>query len=122
MRSFLATIYTALFIFLCLAANAQKNNFRTLLDSGKAVYKRVIQDEQPDFSRAFDYLQKAVQLNPSSTEARYFLGYTIDKMNSPSGASMDQSSVRMADDASRHFEFILKNEARYSGELLVLDP
>jgi len=50
----------------------QDTSFQALLDSGKASFKRQRGLEKEDYSAAFQYLSKAVHLNPRSTEARYF--------------------------------------------------
>ena len=117
---FLWTVYEREYGESSYTAFSQNQNFETLLDSGKAEYKREVSKQKPDFRNAYGYLQKAVQLNPKSTEARYFFGYTIDKMNSSSGESLIYSSEDLSKKASEQFEYIIKEEPQYKGEILAL--
>jgi len=119
---FLWTVYEREYGESSYTAFSQNQNFEALLDSGKAEYKREISKQEPNFKNAYGYLQKAVQLNPKSTEARYFFGYTIDKMNSASGESLIYSSEDLSKKASEQFEYVIKEEPQYKGEILALDP
>lgn len=96
--------------------------FQTLLDSGKAEYKRQVEVPDGDFSRANYFFEQAVKQQPNNTTARYFYGYNLDKLNSPSGETMDAIQVNRTIAASEQFEFINKVEPAYKGEMLVLDP
>jgi hypothetical protein len=110
------------FLFASVTSFAQADNFQGLLDSGKAEYKREVVKDQPNFKTAYEYLEKAVQLNPKSAEARYFFGYTIDKLNGSDAESIVLLNKDLTLRASAQFEFIIKLEPQYKGEFLVLDP
>jgi tetratricopeptide (TPR) repeat protein len=114
------------FLFFLLISSSvcfsQENSFQALLDSGKAEYKREYPKQQPSYTRALEYLEKAVTLDPKSAEARYFLGYTLDKLNADDAEKMNVVSLALTKKASEQFEEVNKIEPSYTGEILVLDP
>jgi len=103
-------------------ARSQGNQFQVLLDSGKNEFKRQAVETNANYSKAYSVLSKAVQLNPGNAEARYFLGYAIDKMNSDDGASMHLSKKALTQEASEQFEKVIKLQEVYRGEVVILDP
>lgn len=101
---------------------SQTNEFQNLLDSGKAEFKRQALEQTPNYSRAFDLLTNAVKLQPDNPEARYFLGYTIDRLNADDGSKMFMSKKELTLKASEQFEKVNNIQEEYQGEILVLDP
>ena len=101
---------------------AQKNQFQALLDSGKNEFKKQAADTNPDYSKAYSILSKAVKLNPNNAEARYFLGYTFDRMNSDDGSKLNLFKKELALKASEQFEKVNSLEEIYKGEIIILDP
>jgi hypothetical protein len=100
----------------------QSNGFSIYLDSGKATFKRQTAAQTPDYSGAFRWLTKAVNANPVNAEAKYFLGYTIDRMNANDASRMPDIKLDLALKASRQFEQLNKLQPVYQGEMISLDP
>src|SRR5690349_4199887 len=67
---------------------SQTNRFQVLLYSGKAAFKEQAAAQTSDYTYPFEILQQAVALQPDNAEARYFLGYTIDRLNANDGSTM----------------------------------
>jgi hypothetical protein len=111
-----------LFMMLFQLGFSQENNFKSLLDSGKVAFKKENAEQAPDFTKALGLLTRAVSQNPTNTEARYFLGYTIDRINSPDGSSMHLIKSQGTIKASEQFERINSLEEIYTGERWLLDP
>ncbi len=105
-----------------LICSAQQPGFQLLLDSGKSEFKRQQSQQSPTYTKAYELLDQAVQLQPNNTEARYFLGYVIDRLNMDDGNKMHVVSKEQTIKASEQFEIINKLEPKYSGEIVVLDP
>lgn len=103
-------------------AFSQVTSFHALLDSGKAEFKRQAAKQAPDYLMAFNFLTNAVNLKPDNAEARYFLGYTIDRLNSDDGKNMHMSKKELTLKASREFEKVNEVEENYKGESIILDP
>lgn len=101
---------------------SQSQNLQALLDSGKQEYKNQLPLPEPDYTRAYDILVQAVKMQPSNTEARYFLGYAIDKLNARYGSEMNKTRLDLSIQASEQFEYINKVEPIYKGEMSPLDP
>jgi len=59
---------------------------------------------------------------PENAESRYFLGYTIDRINSSDGEYMTGSNKNLTLNASEQFEKVNKLEEKYTGQLALLDP
>jgi hypothetical protein len=91
-----------------------------LLENGKAEFKKEFYEQ--DFIAAANYLERAVGIKPKNAEARYFLGYTYGRLNSPDGESMPKMSLEITLKASEQLEIVNKLEPKYSGEILFLDP
>ena len=110
------------FCIISVFARSQKSQFQVLLDSGKNEFKRQAAETNPNYSKAKNVLSKAVTLNPENAEARYFLGYAIDKTNSVDGSSMNLLKKELILDASEQFEKVIKLQDVYNGEIAILDP
>lgn len=98
----------------------QTDNFKVLLDSAKAEFKKDF--EIQDYGKAANYLEKAVSLNPRNSEARYFLGYAYSRLNSKDGRSMIDMNLDLVKKSSEQFESVIKLTPKYDGELVILDP
>jgi hypothetical protein len=105
---FLATLY------------AQNVEFDTLFEKGKAEFKKDFL--QQDFQKAVNYLEKAVSLKPDNAEARYFLGYAYNRVNSKQGESIIDMSLLTLIRASEQFEKVNKLTPKYTGEIIAYDP
>ena len=75
-----------------------------------------------DYSKAYRILTNQVKLNPKNAEYRYFLGYTIDRLNADDGKGMFQLKKEITIKASEQFEGVNRLEPTYKGELFILDP
>ena len=77
--NFMKTAVTILFTFFLTTVFGQTEDYRTVLDSAKRLFKSTNNLNQEEFYK-FDYyqvaslLEKAIELNPKSSEAKYFLG------------------------------------------------
>jgi hypothetical protein len=112
-----------LFFLLLYPFNHLKSQeIQALLDSGKLEFKRQDSDTFHQFDKAAILLEKAIKLDPKNAEARYFLGYTIDRMNSFDGSRMHGITTKMAIRASEQFEMVNKIQPHYKGEYYGLDP
>ena len=81
------TAVTIIFTFLLTTVYGQTDDYKVLLDSAKTLFKREKKLNQEELDK-FDYykivslLERVVEINPQSSEARYFLGYTYSRINS----------------------------------------
>lgn len=92
------------------------------MDSGKAEYTRQLPLPESDFTKAVALFKEALEQEPASAEAHYFYGYALDKLNSSSGDRINQVRRSLTIHSSEQFEWIIRHEPAYTGELLVLDP
>ena len=92
------------------------------VDSGKYEFKLQAKKDTPDYSKAFSILSNQVKLNPKNAENRYFLGYTIDRLNADDGKGMAYLKRELTIKASEQFEEVNRIEPIYKGELFILDP
>lgn len=98
-------------------------NFETIIaDSGKYEFKQQAKKEKPDYSIAYRILVNQVNLKPKDAELRYFLGYTIDRLNADDGKGMSLLKKEMTIKASEQFEEVNRLEPIYKGEEIILDP
>ncbi|MCL2327557.1 MAG: hypothetical protein FWC39_03470 [Bacteroidetes bacterium] len=121
------TIITIIFTLFATAIYAQTNSYQALLDSAKTLFKsdrNLTQEElyKFDYRQIASMLEKVVEINPNDTEARYFLGYTYGRMNSPDGQSMTNVDLDLLYKTSEQFEKIIELTPKYTGEIIALDP
>jgi hypothetical protein len=114
--------YIVLFIGLLfpLIVSAQRDNYETLMEKGKAEFKKDFENQ--DFELAVFYLDKAVKMKPNDPEANYFLGYAYSRLNAKDGKTMIGMSLDLTYKTSEHFEKVIKVSPKYKGEMLLLDP
>lgn len=93
-----------------------------IVDSGKYEFKLQAKRDTADYSKAYRILSNQVKLNPKNAEYRYFLGYSIDRLNADDGKGMYQLKKEMTIKASEQFEEVNRLEPVYKGELFILDP
>ncbi|MBS1497124.1 MAG: hypothetical protein JSU03_00305 [Bacteroidetes bacterium] len=120
MRPFIAII--SLFISTLCFSQVTTTVETVIADSGKYEFKLQAKRDTADYSKAFRILSNQVKLNPKNAEYRYFLGYTIDRLNADDGKGMFQLKKEMTIKASEQFEEVNKLEPVYKGELFILDP
>jgi hypothetical protein len=93
-----------------------------IVDSGKYEFKIQAKKDTPNYSVAFRILTNQVKLKPYDAELRYFLGYTIDRLNADDGKGMSLLKKEMSIKASEQFEEVNRLEPIYKGEKINLDP
>lgn len=93
-----------------------------IVDSGKYEFKLQSKRDTADYSNAFRILSNQVSINPKNAEYRYFLGYTIDRLNADDGRGMFQVKKEITIKTSEQFEEVNKLEPIYKGEIFILDP
>jgi len=120
MRSFITTIslYISTLCFTQVTTTVQT----VIVDSGKSEFKLQAKKDTADYSKAFRILTTQVRQNPKNAELRYFLGYTIDRLNADDGKAMFQLKKEMTIKASEQFEEVNRLEPIYKGEFFILDP
>lgn len=120
------TLTTLISLFL-VTAFGQKKDYNIILDNAKVLFKST-RDLNSEELKQFDYypivtlLEKAVQLNPKSAEARYFLGYAYSRLNLKDGRGMTTMNLDLLYKSSEQFEKVIQLDPKYSGEIIVLDP
>lgn len=115
----ICTIFQFLLPAICFSQYTGKPE---ISDSGKVEFKKQINAEYPDYTKAYRILKNQVKLYPDNAELHYFLGYATDRMNSIEGSTLYQLKKTMTIEASEHFETVNKLEPIYKGEYVVLDP
>lgn len=93
-----------------------------IVDSGKHEFKLQAKKDTADYSKAFRILSNQVKLNPKNAEYRYFLGYTIDRLNAEDGRGIIHLKKELTINASEQFEEVNRLEPIYKGEIFILDP
>ncbi len=114
-----ATLFI-IFTLLSLSIFSQNTEFESLLNKGKAEFKKDF--DAQDYKKAIEYLEAAVSLEPKNAEAHYFLGYAYSRLNSKDGRGMTQMSYALTLKTSQEFETVNALSKKYLGEVLVLDP
>jgi hypothetical protein len=94
--------------------------FDTLLSRGKAQFKPDL--DKPDYVAAINDLKKAIDLNPSSAEAHYFLGYAYSRLNSSDASTIPKMQMALVRKASEELEKTISIAPLYKGEIVTLDP
>jgi hypothetical protein len=97
-------------------------NEKIYSDSGKNEFKAQSQKEKSDYSLALRILKNQVRENPTNAEYRYYLGYTIDRINTETGEEMTKAKRALAEKASEQFEEVNRLQPDFQGELFLLDP
>lgn len=120
MRPFISII--SLFISTLCFSQVTTTVETVIVDSGKYEFKLQAKKDTADYSKAFRILSNQVKLNPKNAEYRYFLGYSIDRLNADDGKGMFQLKNEMTIKASEQFEEVNRLEPVYKGELFILDP
>lgn len=120
MRPFISII--SLFISTLCFSQVTTTVETVIVDSGKYEFKFQAKKDTADYSKAFRILSNQVKLNPKNAEYRYFLGYSIDRLNADDGKGMFQLKKEMTIKASEQFEEVNRLEPVYKGELFILDP
>jgi hypothetical protein len=107
---------TFILSFIFTIGYSQVDDFNTLVDNGKAEFKK------ENYANAIEYFESAVKIAPENAEARYFLGYSYSRANSQDGQSMIGMNLLTTIKASEQFEIVNKLTAKYTGEIVLLDP
>jgi hypothetical protein len=115
---------TTISLFISILCFSQgKEIFRTVvIDSGKNEFKLQAKKDTANYSKAFRILTNQVTQNPKDAELRYFLGYTIDRLNADFGNGIFQLKSDMTIRASEQFEEVNRLAPIYKGEIIILDP
>lgn len=121
---FMRQLLTIILLLLSSSCFAQviKNVETVIEDSGKYEFKLQAKKDTADYSKAFSILTNQIKKDPRNAELRYFLGYTIDRLNADDGRRMVQLKKEMTLKASEQFEEVNKLERTYKGEIISLDP
>ncbi|WP_018343742.1 tetratricopeptide repeat protein [Cytophaga aurantiaca] len=121
------TIITFLILLIFTSAYGQTDTYQALVDSAKALFKqdgRLSQEELDafDYKKVVALWEEVVRLNPNNAEARYFLGYAYDRLNSRDGRGIIGMDVQLVLKTSAEFEKVIELSPNYTGEKIVLDP
>lgn len=123
MRSTITVIFTVLLT----VVYGQGDEFKFLLDRAKVLFREeqnLTQEELDkfDYHKIVSLLEKAIELNPQSAEARYFLGYTFSRINSSDGRGLIDMNLDLLYKTSEQFEKVIEISPKYSDEIIALDP
>jgi tetratricopeptide (TPR) repeat protein len=118
---------TVALLFLLSNIYGQNNDYRIYLDSAKTLFYSE-RDPDQEKLKQFNYypivslLEKAIELNPESSEARYFLGYAYSRLNARDGRGMIAMNLKMVYKSSEQFQKVIELTPKYSDEIVILDP
>lgn len=120
-------LITVALLFLLSNIYGQNNVYRIYLDSAKTLFyseENLDQEKLKPFNyyQIVSLLEKAIELNPESAEARYFLGYAYSRLNARDGRRMIAMNLDMVYKSSEQFQKTIELTPKYSGEIVVLDP
>lgn len=121
------TSITILLAFFLTTAFGQTDDYTTLVDSAKALFKSANHLSQEELDK-FDYyavaalLEKAIELHPNSSEAKYFLGYTYSRINAKDGRGMISMNLDLLYKTSEQLEQVIELTPQYTDEIIALDP
>ncbi len=105
---------------------ARAQTYAELLAEGKKQIKeqRDMPDASytPDYTKALEFLRKAVNMCPDSPEAHYFLGSAIDYNGNPDGSKMNRTTRANTLLASAEFEKVNQLSPKYNGQKVLLGP
>jgi hypothetical protein len=118
MQVYLRLLVVALFVCYINAATAQNGDSYLIL--GKLEFRK--EYDSADYTKAVNYLTKAVELKPKNAEAHYYLAYALDRSVSKSGEFMLAANTQNTLKTSYHLEEAIKLSPKFKGELVVLDP
>lgn len=121
------TAITIIFTFLLSTAFGQTKDHRVYLDSAKTLFYSEDNLDQEKLKQSKYYsvvslLEKAIELNPESSEVRYFLGYAYSRLNSSDGHGMIAMNLDLVYKSSEQFQKTIELTPKYSDEIVILDP
>ena len=98
--------------------------FKELTDT---LQDKLVKTKDDSFDKAINNFEKALELNPKSQEANYFLGsiydkkYTFDYFSTNNHYMID-TKLEYTRKISSYFENSIKNNSVYRGEVIILGP
>lgn len=117
------TQLTIIFFLLSISIYSQQHldSIINYLEQGKSVFK-IEEPTEEEYREAIENLEKAIEIDPNSAEAHYFLGYAYSRLNSFDGKTIDKMNLDLVLKTSEQFETVNKLTPKYTGEIIVLDP
>ncbi len=118
---------TVVLLFLLSSIYGQNNDYRVFLDSAKTLFyseDNIDQEKlkQSKYYHVVSLLEKAIELNPESSEVRYFLGYAYSRLNASDGHGMIAMNLDLVYKSSEQFQKTIELTPKYSDEIVILDP
>jgi tetratricopeptide (TPR) repeat protein len=75
-----------------------------------------------DYSKALEYLDQAVFMEPQNAEVHYFLGQTYRLMLFADGSIINNVDMPYASESSNHFKKVIEISPDYTGKKYVVGP